>query len=358
MNQFQIPEGMPHGTIEISIVTIFKIVAVFVFLIFLFLVRDILLLIFVSFILAAVLNPFADRLEKYKIPRVVSVLAAYLTLFVFIGIIFSLLIPVLISEISSFAVDFPFYFEKFFRSSEMIKEFLTKYNIIAAFESILLEFKNSLSKIFPGIFVTTLGVLNNFVSFIVVLVVSGYLVIQNRQVGNFLKVVIPEKHKHLVLNIIDKVQEKIARWFLGQVVLCSIIGSLVFIGLSILGVPYALLLAIIAGTLELIPFVGPILSLIPAAFIAFLHSPLLGAFTIILYFIVQQFENYIIVPQVMKKAVGANPLVIIIGIMIGAELAGVLGIILAIPTIIIITILVEEVTKIKNENLNMNPSRE
>lgn len=329
-------------TTEISIGTVLKIITVFVFLIFLFLIRDILLLVFVSLILASILNPFADRLEKYKIPRAISVLAAYLALFVFIGIIFALLIPTLINEISSFAVDFPFYFEKFSRSSEAVEEFLAKYDIIAAFEDFLLEFRNSLSKIFSGIFVTTLGVLNNFVSFIVVLVISGYLVIQKRQVGKFFKTVIPEKHKHLVLNITDKIQEKIGRWFLGQIALCFIIGLLVFAGLSILGVPYALLLAIIAGTLELIPFIGPILSLIPAAFIAFLHSPLLGAFTLILYFIIQQFENYIIVPQVMKKAVGANPLIIIIGMMIGAKLAGILGIILAIPTIIIITILAEE----------------
>lgn len=328
--------------IEISIGTVFKIIAVFVSLIFLFLIHDILLLIFVSLILASILNPFADRLEKYKIPRAVSVLVAYFVLFIFIGIVFALLIPALINEISSFAVDFPFYFEKFSHSSEAIEEFLAKYDIIAAFEDLLVEFRNSLTKIFSSIFITTLGVLNNFISFTIVLVISGYLVIQKRQVGQFFKTIIPKKYKHLVLNITDKIQEKMGKWFLGQIALCFVIGLLVFLGLSILGVPYALLLAIIAGSLELIPYLGPILSLIPAAFIAFLHSPLLGAFTLILYFIIQQFENYIIVPQIMKKAVGINPLMVIIGMMIGAKLAGILGIILAIPTIIIIIILVEE----------------
>jgi len=110
-----------------------------------------------------------------------------------------------------------------------------------------------------------------------------------------------------------------------------IIGCLTFIGLYFLGVPYVLILALLAGLFEIIPYVGPIIAAIPAIILAFLVSPFLALLVILLYVVIQQLENYVIVPQVMKKAVGLNPIVIIVVMLIGAKLAGVLGLILSVP---------------------------
>ena len=117
----------------------------------------------------------------------------------------------------------------------------------------------------------------------------------------------------------------------GQILLMLIIGVLTYIGLFFLDVKYALTLALIAGLFELIPYVGPFIALIPAAILAFIQAPLLGLLVVILYVVIQQLENYVIVPQVMKKTVGLNPIVIIIVMLIGAKLAGVIGIILSVP---------------------------
>jgi predicted PurR-regulated permease PerM len=110
-----------------------------------------------------------------------------------------------------------------------------------------------------------------------------------------------------------------------------IVGCLTYIGLYFLGIKYALTLALVAALLEIIPYIGPILAAIPAVILGFAQSPFLALLVILLFVVIQQLENYIIVPQVMKKTVGLNPIVIIIVMLIGAKLAGVIGIILAVP---------------------------
>jgi len=110
-----------------------------------------------------------------------------------------------------------------------------------------------------------------------------------------------------------------------------IVGLLVFIGLSVLGIKYALVLAVIAALFEIVPFIGPILAASPAVILAFFQSSFLALLVIILYIVVQQLQNYLIVPQVMKRTVGLNPVVIIIVLLVGGKLAGLLGIVLAVP---------------------------
>ena len=127
-------------------------------------------------------------------------------------------------------------------------------------------------------------------------------------------------------------------WLRGQLILVLIIGALSFIGLTILQVKYALVLAMIAGISELIPYVGPIIGAIPAVFLASSQSLFKAGLVIILYVVIQQLENQIIVPKVMQRSVGLSPLVIIIVMLIGARLAGVVGLLLAVPTATIATI--------------------
>jgi len=124
-----------------------------------------------------------------------------------------------------------------------------------------------------------------------------------------------------------------------------IVGLLVYLGLTLLGVKYALTLALIAGILEIVPYVGPIISAIPGIILAFLQAPVLGLLVLILYIVIQQLENYVIFPQVMKKTVGLNPIVIIIAMLIGAKLAGILGIILSVPITAAITEFVKDFKK-------------
>ena len=148
-------------------------------------------------------------------------------------------------------------------------------------------------------------------------------------------------HPYL-FRLITRIQHKLGLWLKGQLILSLIIFGLVFIGLSIIGVEYALLLAFVAGVFEIIPFLGPTLAAIPAAFFGFTQSPVLGLLVIALYVLIQQLENHVIVPKVMSKSVGLNPLIVIVAFLVGAKIGGFIGVLLAVPVATAISVFLSD----------------
>jgi predicted PurR-regulated permease PerM len=131
-------------------------------------------------------------------------------------------------------------------------------------------------------------------------------------------------------------------WFWGEVILMIVVGTLTYVGLNIIGMKYTLALSVLAGLLEVIPSLGPITSSIPAILIGLSYSPVIGLYCVVLYIVVQQLENNLIVPIIMKKVTGLHPIITLIAMVIGGKLAGVMGVLLAVPTTMFIeTILIE-----------------
>jgi predicted PurR-regulated permease PerM len=151
------------------------------------------------------------------------------------------------------------------------------------------------------------------------------------------------------MHLIARMQEKIGRWLRGQLLLSLIIFLMTYAGLTILGVRYALVLALFAGVTELIPYIGPFIGLVPALFIALTQSPIVALGVLVLYIIIQQLENYVIVPKVMQRAVGLNPIVIIVAMLVGAKMAGILGIILAVPVATALSVAVGDLFELKRD---------
>jgi predicted PurR-regulated permease PerM len=164
-----------------------------------------------------------------------------------------------------------------------------------------------------------------------IFILTFYLLLDEKNVKNFISNILPSEYQEQIIAVINKIAVKVGSWFRGQVFLGLIIFVIDYIGLTILHVPYALILAIIAGLLELIPTVGPFIAGLIAAFVALTISPWLALLVICLFLAVQFVENIIIVPKVMQKAVGISPVVILIALLIGGKLMGVIGAILAIP---------------------------
>jgi predicted PurR-regulated permease PerM len=192
--------------------------------------------------------------------------------------------------------------------------------------------------------------LGGIFSVILIIVIAFYLVLEDNGIEKFVRAVVPGQIQERAIQVVKKIEKKLGQWFIGQITLGFIVGMLSLIGLSLIGVPYALVLALIAGTLELIPYIGPMLSAIPAVLIASTVSPAAAALTFVLYFFIQEFENYLIVPKVMEKSVGLHPVVIIIAAVIGGQLAGVPGMILAVPIATIISIIFEDIRSQKEKN--------
>lgn len=165
-----------------------------------------------------------------------------------------------------------------------------------------------------------------------IVVFSFYFSVQETGVDDFLRVVTPIQEQAYVLNLWRRSQNKIGKWMQGQLVLALIVGILLYLGLLILDVQHALLLAILAGVFELIPVFGQILAMIPAVAIGLVTGGVTEAFLIAgLYIIVQQFEAHLIYPVVVKKVVGVPPLLVILALLIGFKLVGFLGVLLSVP---------------------------
>jgi len=324
----------PITTIKIDLWSILKIVLVLLLFFFLYIVRDIILFVLIAVFLSIVIMPVIDFLEKRKIPRWLGVLIVYLTIFgalVFFGFLF---FPVLISQGKFLLEKIPDYLksifgkEVIFWSSGFIE---TLKNWFTTPEATRFQIFSFFGDVVSGLF-----------TILIIFIISFYLSIDKnfiiRQINKFS----PLKYKDFLINFYQASQKKISAWALASLSLCLIVGILSYSGLLILGVKFALLLGVMAGIFEIIPYLGPWLSGAMALIVALADSPTKALMVLIFYVILQQLENSLITPQIMKKAVGMNPVVILIALMIGGKLAGLLGVLLAIPLIAIGSILVKD----------------
>jgi predicted PurR-regulated permease PerM len=323
--------------------TIIKFFLVVVALFFLYLIKEVLAILFVSLILAAAFDPWVDKMEKIKFPRWLSILLIYVALVVVIFFAVYVLIPPITEQVSQLMNNFPFYTEKVSSAIEYLKNFSAQHGVLKELDSGVSAIKDNLSQILGSVFSTVASVFGGIVSFFVVLVITFYMTVEETALKRTITFILPEKYHPFTLQLINKVQRKIGDWLKGQLLLSLILGILVYVGLLILGVQYALVLAVVAAIGEFIPYLGPVIAAIPAIFLTFAESPLKGVFVLILYVIIQQIENQILVPKVMQRVVGLNPIISIIALLVGAKIAGIVGVILAIPVATAISVIANEI---------------
>lgn len=285
--------------------------------------KDILVSIFLSYIIMASVAPTVDYLEKKKFPKVLAVLIPYLGIIGAIFILILPLIPFVTSQITLLLSRLPTY----------INSSSTLFGIPIDQTQIEKYVNSELNTISRNAFSVTKQIFGGLFSTITIFVVSFYLLMYHHSFKLYVAKLFHPDQRKAVLKTQDLINAKLGAWLRGQSLLCLIIGLITWIGLTLLNMPYALPLALLAGILEALPTLGPILSAIPAAIIAFTISPTLGISVIIFYLLVQALENQVIVPKVMQHAVGLNPVIVILGVMIGSNLMGVAGALLALPFI-------------------------
>ena len=338
--------------LDISVGTVLKIVAVIIALSLLYLTREILVILFLAVIIASAVSLLAGALERYRVPRLIGVLATYLVGVVFFGLVLYFIIPPIVDEIKHLAVVLPDYYEiaarQIFKTTSGISPDYAKNA-----QSILLNFGEKIKEFSSGVFNIASALFGSAVSFVAIIVISFYLSIQKKGVEDFLRLIIPQDQEEYVINVWMRVEKKLGKWLQGQIIIALIMGVTVFIGLTFIGVPYALLLGVIAGVLEIVPIAGPILSALVGVSMAVLISPFLALLTLIFYIIVQQIENHILVPILMKKATGLNPVVVIVALLAGAKLGGVLGMLISVPLATIAGELLEDFSKKKALSKNI-----
>jgi predicted PurR-regulated permease PerM len=335
--------------IDISYESILRFFLVSFAIFFLYYIKDVIFIILIAVLLALIMEPAVDKMQKEsKIPRVFGAGILFLSVFIVLGMIIYTVVPIIAKEIGQLAINLPQYINRF--NIEYLATSQQNFGILSSnFQDLSNGVSTSLATATSSFLTGAIGFFGGILSVILVLVIAFYLVIEDNGIEKFVRASAPENLQPQFLRIVRKIENKMGRWFIGQITLGIIVGLLSFIGLSIIGVPYALALALIAGVFELIPYIGPTLSAIPALLIAFTISPSAMAFVFILYFFIQEFENHLIVPKVMEKSVGLHPVITIFAALIGGQLAGIPGIILAVPVATIISIILEDVKYEKNK---------
>ncbi len=324
-----------HGEqieITVSAWTIVTIVAVIGALWLLYLLRPIIGMVLIAFLIAAIISPGVAWFERKRIPRPIGILIIYIASFTVIGIILALIIPPLIQEISSLAGNFSALWSRVTSGFSLIKNqpYYTD-EIAQTVTSALGNLESILSQFVRGAFFAVTGAFGGIVSFLLILVLAFYMMLQGTHARRFLSDLIPAKYRDYGNNLVIAIQHKIIAWSRGQTILSLTIAVLSYIGLLIIRVDYALVLALFAGITEFIPYAGPLLGGLVAVLFALAQSPFHAFLVAIMFIVIQQLENHILVPKVMQRSVGLNPILSITALLIGARLGGILGVLFAIP---------------------------
>ncbi|MFA6524223.1 MAG: AI-2E family transporter [Candidatus Paceibacterota bacterium] len=342
-----------------SIIRVFLIVLGF-FLIYV--LRDMVLVILTSIVIASFVESAIPYFRKIRMGRVMGVAILYIVSISVLAGLFYLFAPLLITEIYNFAVfissyapgvDFLNYFQNdvFSGAKDIVANLSGNFSL----DTLLLASKAFISNLSGGFFTTVSVAFGSIFNFVLIIIISFYLSIQEKGIENFLRIILPIKHEDYIVNLWERSSRKIGLWMKGQMLLGILVGVLIYLVLSLLGIQYALLLAIIAGIMEMVPY-GILIALVPAISFSFLSGGMSSALMVGgAYLIIHQFEVFLFNPLIVKRVVGLSPLVVILSVLIGFELAGFWGIVLAIPTAVVLMEFLGDIekdkifSKIKNE---------
>jgi predicted PurR-regulated permease PerM len=330
---------MSEKTLDISWGAITKVfIAIFIFYL-IYLARSVVLWFIFAVTIAVLLEPAIEALRKIYIPKIIAVLIVYFSIFGILGLLIYFSAPIFISEMQQFLQQLPGYFEQI---SPILKQF--GFDIAQNFKDFSDEIIAALQQSSKGIIKAIMIFFGGVASAISILTMAFFISLENRAVEKFLILLFPQKYEDQIENIFGRVQKKVSGWFAARVLACLFVGVASYIIFFIFGVKYAFILAIISGFLNFIPYIGPwITSLLLILFIGVSS----GSWTLVLYvlisvLVVQEIENKLLTPVLMKKMTDIPPVLVLVSLFVGAELFGFLGMIFAVPVFGIIYEFIKE----------------
>lgn len=315
--------------IEVSHKTIIFTLALIAGLWLLFLLRHIILQVFVALLIMTIVNPMVKKLQIFRFPRALAISVIYLLIIGLLTLIVSLIFPPLIEQTKNFAVSVPYYLGNiqtpFFGGAEIANEITQSLSVLPT------------QAVRVGVSFFT-----NILSVVAVFVFAFYLLMERDRIDDQLASLVGDENSKKIARVVDQLEIRLGGWARAQLILMTLVGVLSYIGFLVLGVHFALPLAILAGLFEAVPTLGPILGAIPAVMVGFGISPVTGISVAVLAFLIQQLENYVFVPKIMQQSVGVSPIITLFALIVGFKLAGVVGAILAVPMVITIEVIGKE----------------
>lgn len=325
---------------EISWQSIWRLVFIAILIAAFFYLRSVFVVLFFSIILSSALDPAIDWFQKKGLGRILGTIIIYILSLGAIALILFFVAPVIYQDALGVIDLVPGY-------SEKIANYLIGSEFASNINEIILNYGNSFLKGGSMAVSILFGVIGGLASVLSVLLISFYLLIKRDGIESFFRAVLPQSMENTVIRLWDRVRLRIGHWFRIQMLLSLFVGLLVFISLLILGVKYSLVLGIIAAIFEIVPIAGPIFAGAVSALIALTQSPSLAIWVVVIFVLIQQLESNVLTPLIMKKSVGVNPVIVILALLAGAQLGGIVGVVLSMPTVVLFEEIILEMNKRK-----------
>lgn len=327
-----------NSTYEISWNSLFKILAVILVVYAIFYLSSVIMVLFTVIILTVSLSPIVDKMKKkLHLPRILAISILFILIIAFVFLTVYTIVPPVATELKNLYQILPDYGKKFLPFLKSINTYNAPSNITQ---------------------LTNGGVANNIIStvgeffgsvldFVLILVLTFILLIEENGFVKYIISLIPVNDKVYAIEIGKKISNKIGSWFAGQILIMLIIGVVNALAMWAVGIPYALVLGILAFIFESVPNIGPIAAAIPAIILAYIDAPWKAVYVLIFTLVLHQLSNQFLVPKVMGKILNISAFVIILGLILGGELAGITGMILALPVVAAIQVMAQEWPNIK-----------
>lgn len=304
------------------------------------------LFIFISAtVISLMLNPLVRQLERIRVPRYIGVFIVYLALLAIIVVTLIIVIPPTISQLQELVDNFPGYADALRGQIDSWKSALEESNLPfdvgEQADKLAERVRSAIVELGPLLLGYSINFVGAISHFFIVIVISIYMLLDAARIGRFVRRLFPEGRQGDAEEFIQRSQDAVTHWVRGQALLCVLIGISSGLGIWLLGVldiwpegsQYSIFFGAWAGITEFIPYIGPILGALPPIIIALFASPWSAVAVLILFIAIQQIEGHILVPNIMGTVVGVHPLVVIFAVLAGAELRGVMGMILALPLV-------------------------
>lgn len=318
-----------------------------------YLARHVLLLIYISGLLAIGFSPMVRLIERQKalpigskrFPRWLAILILYIVIIGFVTLVGFLVFPPLVRQAVSLWGELPQMFDRaqqFLIDKGMLRERLTLREAVA-------RAPGSSGDAVGAVAGAVVNFAGGIFGLVTILILTFYLLVEAESLRTMFLRLFPRARRTQIAAASREVTTKVSAWLGGQLLLGAIIGTTSAIGLWALGIPFFYVLALISGIGELIPVVGPVISAVPALAVAASVSLKKVLFVLIFFVLQQQFENHVLVPKVMSRQVGVTAVTVIVALLIGGELLGIIGAILAVPTAAILQVIASELMREEEE---------
>ncbi|MBI4175263.1 AI-2E family transporter [Candidatus Berkelbacteria bacterium] len=327
---------------EISTWSIVKTILVLLGFWLLWQIQGIVVLLFVVFILVATLGSTVDWLTAHRLPRAGAASLVIVGLILALSLVLAAVIPALIHQLQTFAADqFP----------ALVERLTPYYQSITEGRELLVDLVRQLQKLSGGLLLGVANIFGGLFSAITVLVLTFYLLLEKHPLQEAGIALFPLEHREQVVASLERVTDKLGAWLRGQVVLSVVVGTITGLAMWVIGVPAPLALGVVAGLLEIIPIVGPLITGILILLMAVISPSgvliklILG---LVFFVLLQILEGQILVPKIMHKAIGLSPVIVIVALLVGGQIGGIPGAILAIPVATIIQVIAHDWPQRKN----------